>query len=161
MVPRRPLAIVLLLACAGCATGGTAGGSATPLDAHDAEGGGGWQPPKHDGRSTRRTIGWVTLSLGAEAAVAAIVTSILIVHDKSVLDGQCNAQKLCTQDGADAAGAISGLKAWNTGTWIAGIVGLGAGAALLLTSQPDKPASTAITLSPEGSGAGLGLRSQF
>jgi hypothetical protein len=161
MVSRRPLALALVLASAGCATGSTAGGSVTAHDAHDADDEGSAATPKHDGRATRRTLGWVALSVGAEAALAAIVTSIMIVHDKSILDDQCNAQKLCTETGADAAGAIANLKPWNTGTWIAGIVGLGAGAALLFTSQPDKPASTAITLSPEGSGAGLGLRSQF
>jgi hypothetical protein len=161
MVSRRPLAIALVLASAGCATGGAAGGGTLARDAHDTGAEGSTPPPKHDGRATRRTLGWVVLSVGGEAAVAAIVTSIMLVHDKSILDSQCNAQKLCTENGADAAGAISSLKPWNTGTWIAGIVGVGAGAALLFTSQPDKPASTAITLSPEGSGAGLGLRSQF
>jgi hypothetical protein len=106
-------------------------------------------------------VGWVSLAVGAEAAVAAIVTSGMLVHEKSVLDGQCNAQKLCSSAGVDAAGAISSITPWNTGTWIAAAVGLGAGAALLLTSNPDAPGSTAITLTPEGSGPGLGLRSRF
>jgi hypothetical protein len=106
-------------------------------------------------------VGWVSLAVGAEAAVAAIVTSVMLVHQKSLLDGQCNSDKICSQSGLDAAGAISSLKPWNTGTWIAAAVGLGAGAALVWTSQPDQPAATAITVMPEGSGAGLGLRSAF
>jgi hypothetical protein len=161
----RCLAGVLAVACSACA-----GNGAGARDPHDAD----WTvpmgvpvgvstgaPPRHDGRATRRTLGWVTLAVGAEAAVAAIVTSGMLVHQKSVLDAQCNAQKQCSSAGVDAAGAISTLTPWNTGTWIMTAVGLGAGTALLLTSRPDAPASTAITLTPEGSGAGLGLRGRF
>jgi hypothetical protein len=147
----------LALACSACA-----GNSAGARDPHDADATGTTSaPPAHDGRATRRTLGWVSLAVGAEAAIAALVTSGMLVHEKSVLDAQCNAQKQCSSSGVDAAGAISTLTPWNTGTWIMTVAGLGAGTALLLTSHPDAPASTAITLTPEGSGAGLGLRSRF
>jgi hypothetical protein len=172
MVPRalrpRPgpsLAVAVALACSACA-----GNGAGARDPHDAD----WTtstgastdastsaPPRHDGRATRRTLGWVSLAVGAEAAIAALVTSGMLVHQKSVLDAQCNAQKQCSSTGVDAAGAISSLTPWNTATWITTAVGLGAGTALLLTSRPDAPAGTAITLTPEGAGAGLGLRSRF
>lgn len=164
MVTRSPqtrggwrLAGVVAVACSACA-----GNGARARDPHDADSMASTSaPPRHDGRATRRTLGWVSLALGAEAAVAAIVTSGMLVHEKSVLDAQCDAQKQCSSAGVDAAGAISTLTPWNTGTWIMTAVGLGAGTALLLTSRPDAPAGTAITLSPEGSGAGLGLRSRF
>jgi len=158
---RRCLAAVLAAACSACA-----GNSAGARDPHDADSTASTSastsaPPRHDGRATRRTLGWVSLAVGAEAAIAALVTSGMLVHEKSVLDAQCNAQKQCSSSGVDAAGAISTLTPWNTGTWIMTVAGLGAGTALLLTSHPDAPASTAITLTPEGSGAGLGLRSRF
>jgi hypothetical protein len=162
--PRTPagqrLAAFLCVICVGC-TGNGAG----PRDAHDAEGAGGAgatsAPASNDRRATRRTLGWVSVAIGAEAAIAAVVTSGMLVHEKSVLDAQCNAQKLCSPAGVDAAGAISSVTPWNTGTWVVAALGVGAGAALLLTSRPDAPGSTAITLAPEGSGPGLGLRSRF
>jgi hypothetical protein len=162
--PRTPAAqrLVALLAIAGL---GCAGQGASPRDAHDAQGAEGAgttsSPPPKDGRATRRTLGWISLAAGAEAAIAAVVTSGMLVHEKSVLDAQCNAQKQCSAGGLDAAGEISSLTPWNTGTWVAAVIGVGAGAALLLTSRPDAPASTAITLTPEGTGAGVGLRSRF
>jgi hypothetical protein len=148
---------VLAVACAGCAGGSGAGAR----DAHDAEPSTTSAPPSRDGRAVRRTVGWVSLAVGAEAAIAAIVTSGMLVHEKSVLDAQCNSQKLCSPTGLDAAGAISSLTPWNTGTWVVAAVGVGAGAALLLTSRPDAPGSTAILFTPEGTGPGVGLRSRF
>jgi hypothetical protein len=152
----RWLAAFLAVASAGCAANGPAA-----RDAHDADAGTTHAPPPRDGRATRRVLGWVSLAVGAEAAIAAIVTSGMLVHEKSVLDGQCNSQKQCTPQGLDAAGAISSVTPWNTGTWVLAAAGLGAGAALLLTARPDEPASTAITVTPEGSGAGVELRSRF
>jgi|HubBroStandDraft_6_1064221.scaffolds.fasta_scaffold1500892_1 hypothetical protein len=156
----RHLAAFFALVCAGCA-----GNGAGPRDAHDAEataGAGAASPPlPHDGRATRRTLGWVSLAVGAEAAIVAIVTSGMLVHEKSILDAQCDAQKLCSPAGLDAAGSISSLTPWNTGTWVAAALGVGAGAALLLTGRPDAPGSTAITWTPDGAGPGVGVRSRF
>jgi hypothetical protein len=106
-------------------------------------------------------LGWVSLAVGAEAAIVAIVTSGMLVHEKSILDAQCDAQKLCSPAGLDAAGSISSLTPWNTGTWVAAALGVGAGAALLLTGRPDAPGSTAITWTPDGAGPGVGVRSRF
>src|SRR5580658_9059226 len=90
----RHLAAFFALVCAGCA-----GNGAGPRGAHDAEataGAGAASPPlPRDGRATRRTWGWVSRAVGAEAAIGAIVTSGAIVHENRRIGAQCDAQKLC------------------------------------------------------------------
>jgi hypothetical protein len=126
------------------------------------------QPPASDGSDPgrdphhmRRVLGWVSLSIGAEAAVIAVVTSGMIEHQKGIRDDGCNAQKVCNLDGFNAANTISTITPWNTATWFVAAAGLGVGTVLLLISQPRSEQRTAITLSPESSGLQLGLRSTF
>jgi len=109
----------------------------------------------------RRVLGWVSLSIGAEAAVVAIATSILIEHQKSVRDDGCNAQKVCNPQGIAAVNTITTIVPWNTATWFIAAAGLGAGAVLLIISPSESDHKTAVTLSPDPSGLGLGLRSTF
>jgi hypothetical protein len=117
--------------------------------------------PGRDPHQMRRVLGWVSLSVGAEAAVVAVVTSVIIEHQKSIRDDGCNAQKVCNLNGFNAANTISTITPWNTATWFVAAAGLGAGTVLLLISQPRSEQRTAITLSPESSGLQLGLRSTF
>lgn len=69
---------------------------------------------ERDPHRTRRTLGWISLAIGAEAAIVAGVTSIMLLHEKSVLNDNCDARKVCSSDGIDAAGSISGLVPLNT-----------------------------------------------
>jgi hypothetical protein len=116
--------------------------------------------PGRDPHRMRRVLGWVSLTIGAEAAVIAVATSLLIEHQKSLRDDNCNAQKVCNAEGFGAVGTIDTIIPWNTGSWFVAGIGLGAGAILLVISQPEKR-QTAITLSPGSSGLGLGVRSSF
>src|ERR1700722_2414005 len=117
--------------------------------------------PGRDPHRMRRVLGWVTLTIGAEAAVIAVATSILIEHQKSIRDDDCNAQKVCGAPGFAAVGTIQTLVPWNTATWFVAAAGLGAGTVLLVTSPKESERTTAVTLSPGPSGLGLGVRSTF
>jgi hypothetical protein len=117
--------------------------------------------PRRDPHFMRRVLGWVTLSIGAEAAVIAVVTSGMIEHQKSIRDSGCNAQKICTTDGFNAANTISTIVPWNTATWFVAAAGLGVGTVLVLISPPGSEKSTAIAVTPESSGLQLGVRSTF
>lgn len=112
-----------------------------------------------EGRALR-VAGWVSLGIGAEAAILAAVTSVMFLHEKSVRDDDCDAHRVCSAAGLGANATIESLVAVNTVSWIVTAAGLGAGTLLLLTHPPDKRA-TAITLSPAGSGLALGVRSSF
>jgi hypothetical protein len=116
--------------------------------------------PGRDPHHMRRVLGWISLSIGAEAAVLAAVTSALIVHQKGVRDDNCNTQKVCNPAGINAVNTIDSIVPWNTASWFVAAAGLGAGAVLVISS-PKTARRTAITLSPNSSGLGLGVRSTF
>jgi hypothetical protein len=118
-------------------------------------------PPDHDPHRTRRTLGWVSLAIGAEAAVVAVATSIMISHQAGVRNDNCNDAKVCNATGIGAVGTIDSIVPWNTASWIVAAAGLGAGTILLVISQPKSEHPTALTVSPNGSGMSFGLRSSF
>jgi hypothetical protein len=109
---------------------------------------------------TARVLGWVSLSLGVEAAAIAITTSFLLLHEKNVRDAECDAQKTCSQRGLDANTAIGSLVGWNTASWIVAAAGLGGGVVLLLTNRPEAR-QTGIGVSPNAAGVELRLWSTF
>jgi hypothetical protein len=115
------------------------------------------EPPRH--AHPLRTLGWISLAIGAEAAVVASATSIMLLHEKSVRDGECSAQKVCSQRGYEANGTIGSLVASNTASWVVMAAGLGAGAVLLLTSPPAARVQATVAVSPDA--AGVGLRGAF
>jgi hypothetical protein len=114
-----------------------------------------------DPHRTRRIYGYASVAIGGAAAVVAVVTSFMLLHQKSVLDEQCDAQKRCSSAGFGETGAIHQTVPLNTTAWIVAVVGLGAGTVLLVTSQPESGKSTAVTVSPTPGGAAFGLRSTF
>jgi hypothetical protein len=117
--------------------------------------------PTHDSGAEARTIGWVSIALGSEAAVVAAVTSILILHQKGVRDDNCTAQRVCSQTGLDANSTIDTLLGWNAASWIVAAAGLGAGVALVLTHRPHAEKSVAVGVSPTAGGMALGVRGTF
>ena len=104
----------------------------------------------------------MSVSIGAEAGVAALVTSAMMLHEKSVRDSACDGEKVCNAAGIDANGSLAQLGGWNAAAWIVAVGGLGAGAYLLLwhPSKDDKRGPE-VSVGPFGSGAGLGIRSAF
>ena len=107
-----------------------------------------------------RTLAWASVSVGAVAAIVAIGTSELLLYQKGVRDDNCDAQKVCTPRGLAASETIHTLVPWNTGSWIAAAVGLGAGVGLWFASRGDRQ-QTAIGVSPSPSGLAIGVRSTF
>lgn len=110
---------------------------------------------------TLRTLGWIGISVGAEAALVAIGTSAMILHQKTVRDDNCNAQRMCSSAGLDANGTIATLVGWNAAAWVVTAAGLGAGGILLAVGWEDAKRTTAIGAAPIGSGMGLRVRSSF
>jgi hypothetical protein len=120
------------------------------------------EPPaeRHSNR-TLRSVGWISLAIGAGAAVVAVGTSLLILHEKGVRSDNCDANKVCVLDGSDANNSIGSNVGWNTASWIVAAVGVGAGAFLLLTNPKEPSRSAAVGVSPAGSGLGLSFRGAF
>jgi hypothetical protein len=117
---------------------------------------------KRDPHSMRRYLGWITLSVGVEAAIVAVATSIMIEYQKGVRDIHCDAQKVCDNRGKASADTIDSIVPWNTASWITAAAAIGAGLTLVLVSRPKgEDHETAITVSPMPSGAGIDLRGAF
>jgi len=90
-----------------------------------------------------------------------VATSVMMLHDKSARDSNCNAEKVCSPAGLDANQDIGLLSGWNAGAWVLAAAGLGIGGYLVWKDSDDGEQRAAITISPMGSGAGLGVGSSF
>jgi hypothetical protein len=85
----------------------------------------------------------------------------MMLHDKSVRDAGCNAQKVCTPDALSANQTLANLGGWNAGAYAVAAVGLAAGAVLVIAFPGERSKSTAVVMAPDGAGASLSLRSSF
>jgi hypothetical protein len=155
--PRRAAALGLgALVCTGCAAGSPRLPAESPAAPSAAA-----APSSRPAARTARALGWVALSVGAEAAIVSAVTSVVLLHEKSVRDDSCNAAKACSQRGLDANSTIDTLVPWNTAAWIVTALGLGAGGYLVLSHRPEKARGTGIAVSPSPSGVTVEIRSAF
>lgn len=118
-------------------------------------------PVEHRASQTARTIGWISLSVGAEAAIVALVTSAVILNNRSARADGCDAQKVCTPGGFGANAQIGSLTGWNAGAWILAIAGAGAGTYLVLTNPPRQNGRTEVGVTTAGTGFALSLRGSF
>lgn len=98
---------------------------------------------------TNRTLGWIAVAVGGEAAAAAIVTSLVMLHQNDVRNRECT-NKVCSASGYDANAQLSQLGTWNAMAYVVGAVGLGAGIFLLLTNPAEKAQRTAVGVTPGG-----------
>jgi hypothetical protein len=113
------------------------------------------------GDATKRTLGWVSLGVGAAGLALAGISGLVLIGEKSTVDSGCQGKTNCN---ADALSAISANKTWvpiNTVAWIVGAVGVGAGVFLLVTSKSDPAASAPIARVGIGAiGGGVGASTQ-
>jgi hypothetical protein len=85
-----------------------------------------------------------------------------MLHEKNVRDGHCDAQKVCSTDGANANASLSQLGWWNAAAWVVAAAGLGVGGYLLWSHPTEGRASTTgLAVGPVGTGMGLELGSGF
>jgi len=171
---RIVVAAIGALAVAGCAASSPPravvppGGSATaphPILAEASPAAGetsSAQEPKddHHSRQMNRVWGWVALSVGADAAILATITSFMMLHENSVRSDDC-VNKVCSPDGIAANGKLGALAGWNAAAWGVAVVGVGAGAFLLLTNPTDRALGTEVGVGPTATGSGLLLRGSF
>jgi hypothetical protein len=107
-------------------------------------------PPRDDGNS-RRTLGYAIGGVGVASLTVGVVTGIMTLGHASTVKEHCDGDLACDSEGLDAASAGKTLSLVSTITMIAGAVGIGAGAYLLLTSPSSAASatrSTALRLTP-------------
>lgn len=115
-----------------------------------------------DGRAaitSQGVIGWICFGVGAGGLAFGGVTGLMTGSKKSTLDGRCRSG-VCPQDTADEVDAYNGLRTMSTVGFGIGVVGIGAGAALLLTA-PSETNSARAGVAPWVGVGGAGMRGRF
>ncbi len=130
--------------------------SESPPDARDAAS----IPHDSSRHSSTRTLGFVLGGVGVAGLGAGAVTGLMVLGKKSTLDASCDARKVCSQAGVDAAQSGRTLEIVSTVGWIVGAVGLGAGAYFVLTSGTGE-ARTVAGIAPIPAGAQLSVTRNF
>jgi hypothetical protein len=95
-------------------------------------------PPRREESNTGRTLGWTFAGVGAASLTVGVLTGIMTLGKASTVEEHCDGDLACDSEGLDAASAGKTLSLVSTITVIAGVLGLGAGTYLLLTT----PSST-------------------
>jgi hypothetical protein len=108
-----------------------------------------------------RTLGWVLAGAGVASVGTAAVTGVMLLDYKNTVDADCPNRTCLTQEGLDAASTARTLTTVNTAAWIAGGVGLGLGAYLLVFSAPNQRKTTAVAPSVSHDGFAVWCRGTF
>jgi hypothetical protein len=116
--------------------------------------------PAPEIRRALRSLAWASFAFAGIGAVVAAGTSELILYQRGVRDGNCDAGKVCTVRGLGAVDTIQSVVPWNTGAWIVTATTLGAGVAFWLVSRDDG-SRTEVALSPTAGGVTVGVRGSF
>jgi hypothetical protein len=98
--------------------------------------------------SVRSTVGWVAGGIGAAGILFGAVAGITVLHQKSVVDDECDAQKSCSERGMEAK---EKGETWSTVADVSfgvGLAGLLTGALLLLRDPPSAPPDPAVAWQP-------------
>jgi hypothetical protein len=105
-------------------------------------------------RSGAKIAGYVVMGVGAAAAVAGVVTGILVLDRQGTVNDNCDADRHCNQTGLDAADSGKTLGVVTTVALATGAVGLGTGAVLVLSAGRDSRPNTGLR-------SGITLRGTF
>jgi hypothetical protein len=107
--------------------------------------------------SGRKTIGWLAGGVGVAGLGTALVTALVLNNKQTVVDRHCDPNRVCDQDGYDAARSGKRLEPLYWGAWIVGGAGIAVGTYLLTTSS--SPTAPRVQLNagtlPGGAGASI------
>jgi hypothetical protein len=117
--------------------------------------------PRDTGTSSGgSTLGWVLGGIGVAGLAVATVTGVMILGKNSTASSHCE-NNLCDAEGMDAAQSGKDLIPINTVAWAVGVVGIGSGAVLLLTSGPSSPSGESASRPSPPRGIGIQLGGTF
>jgi hypothetical protein len=107
--------------------------------------------------SGKRTAGFVVGGIGVASLGVGVVTGIMALGKASTVKDHCDPNLACDPQGVDAGSSGKTLSLVSTITVAAGLVGIGVGTFLVLTSKGKSVPTTAIApvISPDFAGAAL------
>lgn len=100
------------------------------------------------GATNTPTAGYVAVGVGGAALVVGAVTGLMVFSKKSTFADECDANKVCSQKGLDAADAGRRLGTISTISFAVGLAGVGVGAYLLSRDGSGAQTSLSPRLSP-------------
>jgi hypothetical protein len=105
------------------------------------------------GPSDTRPLGYALGGVGVAGLLTGTIAGIVALNHKSTRDDHCNADKICDQTGVDANDAYGTMATVSNIGWAVGLLGLGAGAYFVLTSDARDGSETAVrtSMGPAGS----------
>jgi hypothetical protein len=122
------------------------------------------KPETVDAHATRRTIGWVVGGIGAAALVGSGITFLVRNGAESDVDEACPSHQNCPRSIESTVDTGKTMSTLTSILFPVGLVGLGAGVVLVLTSQPKRtepgppPSARHIRITPLLGGLGVGGR---
>jgi hypothetical protein len=112
-----------------------------------------------DPSKNQRIAGWIVLGMGGVATVAGVVTGLVVISKKNQLDnsGDCDGTE-CYPSQRELRESYNSLRIVSGTSLVVGALGLGTGAALLLTTRKPKDRATPSAWIGPGS---VGIRGNF
>jgi hypothetical protein len=108
-----------------------------------------------------RMLGFIVGGVGVAGLGVGLATGLMTLGKKSTTDSQCSSKlQVCSAEGRDAASSGRTLAVVSTVGWIAGALGVGAGAYFILTSSP-KSGQTALVTDFGATGAAIRVTRTF
>ena len=112
------------------------------------------------GGSAQRTLGYAVGAVGVVGLAVSLGTGAMVLSKKSTVEDEC-VDKRCTEEGIDAGDSGRTLSTISTVSFVAGMVGVGAGLVLVLTSDDGRGTATSVSAQPLYGGAALRLGGRF
>jgi hypothetical protein len=104
-------------------------------------------------RGGSRTLGWIVGGVGVAGVATGVVTGLMLASRRSTLESACPNKSCTSQSDVDLASSAKPLLAVNAAAWIAGGVGLGLGAFLILSGSRSRPAAALVPQASPNSAA--------
>jgi hypothetical protein len=105
------------------------------------------------------TIGWVSLGVGAAGLATGVVTGLMMMNKDATLEQNCDPQ--CPREYKDDLDAFETYRTVSTVGYAVGILGVGAGVALLLTAPSSSESEEAGHVTPWVGIGRVGVRGVF
>ena len=108
-------------------------------------------PPSPKARTEgHRTLGYVLAGVGATGLLVGAVSGVLVLHQKSIYDDNCDMRReICNQTGKDAEAAGRALSVVSVAGFATGIAATVAGSYFILTSGEGRETALSGALTPE------------
>jgi len=117
------------------------------------------EPEAESGGFPQATIGWVSLGVGAAGLATGVVTGLMMMNKDATLEKHCDPQ--CPPEYKGDLDAFETYRTVSTVGYAVGILGVGAGVALLLTAPSSNQPEEAGQLTPWVGVGRVGVRGVF